>query len=193
MATDNSPSFDLVDRALRQLGASEGAPEAHGSLCGLACVLGSRACSVWVAGLSAPDSVSSTPMAPAGLLLDDLATMTCAALLDGDMTFSPLLPPDDRPLSFRAEGLADWCAGFMHGLGAATGAGVAREALNGEVTREIMADLGEITRVTLGDEDSDLEAEAAYTELVEFVRVSVQLIFDELYDVRQGLASAGVH
>jgi uncharacterized protein YgfB (UPF0149 family) len=146
-----------------------------------------------VAGLSAVESVSGTPGAPAGVVLDDLAAVTCAALLDGDMSFSPLLPPDDRSLSFRAEGLADWCAGFMHGLGAATGAAAARQALGGDVTREIMEDFGEITRITLDDEESDLEAEAAYTELVEFVRVSVQLVFDELYDVRQGLASAAVH
>ena len=39
------------------------------------------------------------------------------------MAFSLLLPPDDRPLAFRAEGLADWCAGFMHGLGEAAGDG----------------------------------------------------------------------
>ena len=55
-----------------------------------------------------------------------------------------------------------------------------------------MEDFAEIARVTLGDDETDLEAEAAYTELVEFVRVSVQLVFDELYDVRQDLAAASV-
>ena len=53
-----------------------------------------------------------------------------------------------------------------------------------------MEDFGEIARVTLGDDETDLEAEAAYTELVEFVRVSVQLVFEEFYDVRRGVTAA---
>jgi uncharacterized protein YgfB (UPF0149 family) len=109
------------------------------------------------------------------------------------MAFYPLLPPDDRPLSLRADGLADWCSGFMHGLGEAAASGAGRDVLGGEVMREIMEDFAEIARVTLGDDETDLEAEAAYTELVEFVRVSVQLVFEELRDVRQGAAAASVH
>jgi len=193
MATDNSPSFDLVDRALRQLGAAEGAPAAHGSLCGITCVLGRHAGSFWMASLiDGDDSPGATRTEPA-TILGDLAAVTCAALSDGDMGFSPLLLLDDRPLSFRAEGLADWCAGFMHGLGEAAGSQAASAALSGDITREIIRDLGEIARVGLGDDETDLEVEAAYTELVEFVRVSVQLVFDELYDIRQDSAAAGVH
>jgi len=192
MAIDNSPGFDLVDRALRRLGAAEGAPEAHGTLCGLICMLASRAQPMWVAGMASADSASGIPAESAGAL-NQIATVTCAALSEGDMAFALLLPPDDRPLSVRTEALADWCAGFMHGLAEAAAARAAGEALNGELTREIMSDLAEIARVTPGEDETDLEAEAAYTELVEFVRVSVQLVFDELYDVRQELAAAGVH
>jgi uncharacterized protein YgfB (UPF0149 family) len=192
MASAPLPSFDLVDRALRELGATEGAPQAHGSLCGIACVLGYRARSVWIAGLTVAGDSSAVRAEPAGIL-GDLAAVTCTALSEGDMGFSPLLPPDDLPLSCRAEGLAEWCAGFMHGLGEAVGTQDAGEALSGDVTREIMEDLGRIARVTVDDDETDLEAEAAYTELVEFVRVSVQLVFDELYDVRQDLTALGVH
>jgi uncharacterized protein YgfB (UPF0149 family) len=192
MASSPSPSFDLVDRALRELGAAEGTSQAHGSLCGITCVLGDRARSVWIAGLTVAGDFPAACAEPAGIL-GDLAAMTCTALSDGDMGFSPLLPPDDQPLSSRAEGLAEWCAGFMHGLGEAVASQDAGEALRGDVTREIMDDLGQIARVTVDDDETGLEAEAAYTELVEFVRVSVQLVFDELYGVRQDLTALGVH
>jgi uncharacterized protein YgfB (UPF0149 family) len=56
-----------------------------------------------------------------------------------------------------------------------------------------MQDFAEIARVTLGEDETELEAEAAYAELVEFVRVSVQLLFEELHDVRHGVAAGGVH
>jgi uncharacterized protein YgfB (UPF0149 family) len=192
MASADSPSFELVDGALRELGAVAGAPEAHGALCGIACVLGGQARSVWIAGLSmAAGSAAANRTGQAGIL-GDLATATCAALSEGDLGFSPLLPPDDRPLSCRTECLAEWCAGFMHGLGEAIVSKTASGAVGGEVTREVLADLGQIARATVADDETDLEAEAAYTELVEFVRVSVQLVFDELHGVRKGLA-AGVH
>lgn len=186
MAIGNLPSFDLVESVLRQLGAAEGPTEAHGSLCGFTCILGQRAGASWVA------SLSIEPPLPADVL-HDLATATSAALADGGMTFMPLLPADEAPLTLRASALAEWCAGFMHGLGEAAGSGPARDVIERAVTREIMDDFAEIARVTLGDDETDLEAEAAYVELVEFVRVSVQLVFEELHEVRRSVATARVH
>jgi uncharacterized protein YgfB (UPF0149 family) len=125
-------------------------------------------------------------------VLDELAATTCAALAQGDMSFSPLLPADDEPLADRSDGLAEWCAGFMHGLGEAAG-GASPGALQGEIVREVMADFSEIARAATGDEETVAEAEAAYAELVEFVRVSVQLVFEELHLVRDTLGSSGLH
>jgi len=193
MNSCNPPNFDMVDGVLRRIGAAGGAPEAHGSLCGLACFLGAQAGRVWVAGLASPGARLPPAAGGDAGVLGDLALVTVDALSQGDMSFSPLLPPDDRPLSLRTAGLADWCAGFMHGLGEAAGHRSAQEALGGDITQEVMADFGEIARVTLDDEETDLEAETAYTELVEFVRVSVQLVFEELHTVRENLSSASVH
>lgn len=194
MSSCNPPGFDVVDGVLRRIGAAGGVPEAHGTFCGLVCFLGRQAGAVWVAGLEAAGQQTVQPeQGVESGILGDLATTTLAALSEGDMSFSPLLPPDDRPLSLRATGLAEWCAGFMHGLGEAAGHRAAHDALGGDVTQEIMADFSEIARVTLGGEETELEAETAYTELVEFVRVSVQLIFEELHAVRENLSSARVH
>ncbi|MCC7257502.1 MAG: UPF0149 family protein [Gammaproteobacteria bacterium] len=187
------PSFELVDHALRQLGAGDGATEAHGSFCGLVCILGERAGTVWVAGLLASAPAGSGPESADARLLGELAVATRAALDAGDMSFLPLLPPDDQPLAIRAEALAGWCAGFMHGLGEAAGGQAAHEVLGADTPREIMTDFAEITRLRLGADESDAQAEAAYTELVEFVRVSAQLLFDELYELRRALAAGRVH
>ena len=37
------------------------------------------------------------------------------------------------------------------------------------------------------------EGEAAYVELVEYVRVGAQLVFEELHSLRSGPADAGRH
>jgi hypothetical protein len=187
MASGRAPDIAFIDQALQRLGAVASAPEAHGSLCGLACLLGVRALPAWAGVLfdGAPDqdAIGGEP----GAALDELASLTCAALAQGDMSFSPLLPADEEPLASRADGLAEWCAGFMHGLGEAA-AGAPPGALRGEITREVMADFSEISRAGVGVSDEGIEGEAAYVELVEFVRVSVQLVFEELHAVRDTLS-----
>ena len=45
---------------------------------------------------------------------------------------------------------------------------------------EVVRDFDEITRVDVDGGDSEEQNESAYAELVEFVRVGVQLVFDEL-------------
>jgi uncharacterized protein YgfB (UPF0149 family) len=179
------PNFDRIDGTLRRIGAADGAAEAHGCLCGLACLLGTAAAAAWVATTARGSDPGDARV------LGTLAASTCTALAEGDMSFMPLLPPDDRPLADRATGLAQWCAGFMHGLGEAAGQHGAGQALAGEMTGEVIADFSEIARVALDDDESELEAETAYAELVEFVRVSVQLVFEEQQAVRA--RAAGMH
>ena len=55
--------------------------------------------------------------------------------------------------------------------------------LPGEVG-EIVRDLTEITRVGVDDGQTTETNESAYAELVEFVRVGVQLVFEELGPLR---------
>jgi uncharacterized protein YgfB (UPF0149 family) len=50
-----------------------------------------------------------------------------------------------------------------------------------------------MAQVSVGDEEVDAEGEAAYAELVEYIRVSVQLVYEELSDVRQRVQSADLH
>ena len=49
---------------------------------------------------------------------------------------------------------------------------------------EIVRDLTEITHVAVDSEQTEESNESAYAELVEFVRVGVQLVFDELGPLR---------
>ena len=52
-------------------------------------------------------------------------------------------------------------------------------------TAEIVRDFGEMAQVAIcGRRESRRDGEAAYAELVEYVRVSVQLVFEELAAVR---------
>ncbi|MBV8975363.1 MAG: UPF0149 family protein, partial [Sinobacteraceae bacterium] len=80
-----------------------------------------------------------------------------------------------------------WCQGFLYGLGA--GAITDATVLPGDVG-EIVRDLTEISRAGVDASQEAESNEAAYTELVEFVRVGVQLLFEELAALRYPPAPA---
>jgi len=73
-------------------------------------------------------------------------------------------------------------AGFLYGLG--TGQISDLDALNGDVG-EIVRDFTEISRATGDDADEDESNEQAYAELVEFIRVAAQVVFEELLPLRE--------
>jgi uncharacterized protein YgfB (UPF0149 family) len=181
------PSFDAVAEALRAAGAAADVAEAHGSLCGLACVLGDAAAGAWFAETLGLDPAVAAPV------LADLARGTAAALAADDLHFAPLLPADGLPLVVRARGLADWCHGFTLGLAAGAGRAGDPAVLAGPVVREILGDLGALAGASAGDDGAAEEGEQAYAELVEFVRVSVQLVFAELAPARPPAPPAVLH
>ena len=88
-----------------------------------------------------------------------------------------MLPDDDAPVEARVAALAEWCQGFLYGVGAA---GTLANAALADDVEEFLTDLAELTRVDAsGEADAEAEEEA-YAELVEYVRVGVQLVYDEL-------------
>ena len=168
---------------LSQAGALGGAAELHGQLCGLACLLGAGAAAPWVAEALQDCRGDARARDSAARALDTIAARTLGALDSGDMSLALLLPDDETPVDLRAGELGAWCQGFMHGL--SRGAAVP-DSLGTGVTGEIIRDFSEISRATLGADETLAEAEEAYAELVEFVRVSAQLVFEELHGQRDG-------
>jgi uncharacterized protein YgfB (UPF0149 family) len=189
----DSQSFDAIDTALRRVEAPTDASEAHGSLCGLVCGLGAGGPSVWLADTLSDAQANETVTGQTGELLTALAASACSALEGAEMSFQPLLPDDAEPLVERVDGLAQWCLGFNHGLFVAARIGDAEAELNSGNTAEIVRDFSEMAQVAVGDDQPDADGEAAYVELVEYVRVSVQLVYEELTVVRQRVLSAGRH
>lgn len=95
-----------------------------------------------------------------------------------DFSFDLLLPEDTSELEHRLDALGCWCRGYLSGLGIV---GIGDSALNNAIVKELVQDLSQIAHVSLELTQSD-EDEANYIELVEFVRVSVQNIEQELRD-----------
>jgi uncharacterized protein YgfB (UPF0149 family) len=161
----------MLARALESAGSPIGAAEFHGGLCGVLCAGGPEAVSAWL-GQSTAELRE---------ICAELESASWTALAEGEMAFTPLLPNDDTALPERVRALASWCAGFVSGLGSG-GASFEGALGEGDGVTEVVGDLVEIGKASLDIEAADDEegAEAAYAEVAEFVRVGVQIVFEEL-------------
>jgi uncharacterized protein YgfB (UPF0149 family) len=162
--------------ALERAGVSGEPSEYHGTLCGLCCGSPEAGVKSWLArALDAADADEHGP-ADSREWLAEAAKELRAELASDEFEFAPALPDDDRPLGERVTALARWCEGFLYGLALAD-AGAMR-SLGGDA-REALDDFAQIARATSDGAGSETD-ENAYAELVEFVRVGVQLVFEEL-------------
>jgi uncharacterized protein YgfB (UPF0149 family) len=180
-----SITYGELDQSLQAVGSGVEAAEAHGCLCGALCVEGTFPAAEWAAEVL-PDGADEAVARPILELLSGLRDETLALLTGDDMDFQPLLPVDTEPLDARVRALAAWCSGFLYGLGRLG----ALDSLPGNLD-EILRDFSEISRASLSPEDSGDDAESDYMELVEFVRASVQLSFEELAALRARSVPAG--
>jgi hypothetical protein len=190
-STHEPASFETLELILQGAGALAQAAEAHGSFCGSVCLLGPQAASAWIAEILADSDQSDLLAHGSTDALWQVAGATYERLEEGDMSFVMLLPSDDEELAQRTAELAKWCQGFMHGLSVA-GANdpVAIALMDSGIMQEVLHDFSEITGATVTSGEHDIEDEAAYMELVEYVRASVQLLFEETVALRSGQSLA---
>lgn len=171
-------TFPEITRVLQDLQSSVPAAESHGCLCGALCTTAHYSVERWLEELVAQFGDADDSRQPLSLLFAD----TVRALRGDEMEFELLLPDDDRALEERAVALSQWCQGFLYGFG--SGDPVDPQQLPPDVD-EVLRDLTHIGRATVESRDGSDEEEQAYAQIVEYVRVGVQLVHDELMDVRE--------
>jgi yecA family protein len=122
-------------------------------------------------------------------ILQSLYVMTSKQLSDFIFEFMMLTPDDDTELTVRAEALTVWSQGYLTGLQLAGVPITNREP--SEIT-EAIDDMIEIAKMNYDQVEATEEDEAAYAELVEYVRVAVILIYQELRSNQIPESSAGI-
>lgn len=171
-----------LDQWLTERGAELGAAQLHGSLCAVLSVRGPELGLDWLNLVFDADLQADLGAAERDLL-DQFSADSLSALEAGELGFVPVLPDEDLGLERRLIALRDWCDGYVGGLGLAGLDDPAAAALS-DTAREGLEDLARIARTELTLDD-DAEADAnAWEEVLEYVRVSVVLLFEELQGLR---------
>lgn len=185
--------YDRLRDLLAAAGAVVALAELHGGVCGALCAGGPGAARRWLLDSLDDAEAGASPAAVADDL-DELIGTSSKMLEEGELTFEPLLPSDDAPLAEQVEALAMWCQGFLSGVGS-TAPAAASGSVEGDALGEILRDFAEISRAGLSDDEEagQDQADFALAEIQEYVRVSVQIAFEELTPVRAAAAAREVH
>ena len=184
MSASSLPDFD---HTLRLSQGSLDAPdlaECHGLLCGMVCRESSRTPRDFLDQLSAMELVVR-PGQALNAALADAWRSTVEQLADEDMGFTLWLPDDEEPLEDRTVALAQWCSGFLAGLGSAgpleSLSDAARDApcYPEEIGRSELAPLEE-------EGPSSNDEEVASTEIVEYVRIVALMMREDFRGPKSG-------
>ena len=173
-----------VEAALRAAGSSWSAAQAHGLLCSRLAVLGGEGGADWLGQLfqdpAAADSVHTDDMA----ILHQVCSETHRQFADRQSEFDPLLPDESESISTIAAAMAEWCEGFLHGLVSDVKGEALKDKLAAEPLSDIIRDMLEMTRAAADDDDGEEGDDEALTELIEYLRVAAQLVYEELAELR---------
>ena len=98
----------------------------------------------------------------------------------GGFNFELFLPSDSEPIEYRALGLASWCQGFIDGYGMSiVELSIEIDSLGDGEASEIIEDFAQISTLDSNSISDEQDEEIAFMELIEYVRVSVQLLYED--------------
>ncbi|MDO6694991.1 UPF0149 family protein [Aliiglaciecola sp. 3_MG-2023] len=167
--------YEELSTLLEQHNILTDASEVHGIFCGMLAGGMALESQDWSAALN--DSINQGDSLPneVQVQLTALYNDTCQQLLETDFTLTLCMPDDSAPINERGKALINWIQGFMLGFGFHQ---ADLTACSADV-KEALEDFYEISRM---DETmpEDEEAEKALFEVIEYVRVSCMLCFNEL-------------
>lgn len=151
--------------------------EVHGVLAGLVCLGHKPEGKSWFDGVMKILEMRVGSVPNHKDLMLGLYDTTCQQL-DGYVgEFQLLLPSDKYSFADRAVALSQWCKGFIYGLGVKNRA---IEGVSSEECREALRSIAEISNLDFSKIEVSEADKTAYLGVVEYVRMSVITIYEEL-------------
>ena len=174
-------NFEYIDQIRQKAGISIDVSKYHGKICACLCFDTLEAETLLAETFNADISSLSSETTKLKNILLDLIAETLEKLNDAEMTFYPLLFPDSKSLADRTLSLSSWCGGFIDGVGLAVAQkNISMNPAEQDIISEIIEDFSQISKLTSASVMNEGGEELAYIEVVEYVRVRVQLIYEEL-------------
>ena len=190
---DQPIDHSVLDNILKSCGSIWNAGQVHGLLCSRLAVTGAEGATRWFAQVLEETDPQNELRSECEAVLDALCSDTWRQLVERQSEFTLLLPGDEDSAVQRTEAMAQWCEGFLHGLVSEQHSEDLKKRLSAEPLADIIKDILQITRAIAGEEQGNEDDESAFAELVEYLRVAVQLTYEELADFRDPAENDATH
>ena len=174
-------NYEYIDQIRQKANISIDLSKYHGKISACLCFENLTAETLLSKEINAEKSSLSSETMKLKTVLLSLISKTLEQLNDSEMSFYPLLLSDSESLIDRTLSLSSWCQGFIDGLDSAVSQkNISIDLVNKDIIREIIEDFSQISKLTCASVMNQDEEELDYMEVVEYVRVGVQLIFEEM-------------
>ncbi len=174
--------YDYLTECIENAGLTLMSSECHGNACGVLCSQIGVAPNVWFDLLIKTEDISVDHIELLADLLKALFETTEQLLNNIDFEFELFIPDDDSSMNERLEALGEWCSGFLLGLSVG---GITDIKSMPEEISNFLNDCLEIARVGNAELNNSEDDETAYFELVEYVRMGVMTLFEEIYQLKR--------
>ncbi|OUU79637.1 MAG: hypothetical protein CBC38_03950 [Gammaproteobacteria bacterium TMED78] len=175
---DTKINFKSIKDALNLYEISVSPSELHGFLCGIM-TSGAR--------LSSDKSLIASFLGSKKIGKKDpeemfifLEKKLLAIFYSDEMSFEPIISPEEVSFMIRTDDLSLWCSSYLYGLGIGGIELNSAENILNSNTEEIVNDLVEISKACIGENEKldNREVGFSFQEVFEYVRVSVQVLFE---------------
>ncbi|OQW95641.1 MAG: hypothetical protein BWK79_01760 [Beggiatoa sp. IS2] len=174
--------YQPLNQSLQNAHALMKISEVHGLLCGLLCTSQNISEKQWLDHLFDENDGENLLIQNCQKQLFLLKEYTASQLSSDEYPFNLLLPEDDSSLIERTQALAEWCQGFLLGLGLTL---INQLKLTAEL-EEFIKDMISISHLAPPEQESE-EDETAYAELIEYIRVGILMLYQELMTMESSL------
>ncbi len=172
------PHYQKVNNLFSLSDHLPSAAEAHGLICGFICAGNRLDGKSWLDPiLGAAQGVAKELIENCKLILLELYEISSIKLQSFEFDFELLLPEDEESLQYRAEALSHWCQGFIIALNRA---GVTEVEMRTQDAKDALTHILEISKLNYETIDISEKDEQAYTEVMEYVRMAVLMVYAEI-------------
>ncbi len=171
-----TPKYEQIKDILAKMDSPYSPEDSHGMLCAMLIVNNSLRCNRWLDEICTLTQFNQPSAIEERSLLEALFSHTRQELNDALLDFSLLIPEGTDNLSGRVVALKKWCEGFLFGLALAGIKDISK--LPGD-SFEVLQDIVAISQASEDDEEDEMN-EVAYNDILEYVRVGILLINEEL-------------
>ena len=176
---------EQLSQLLQRAGVPMSAAEVHGIASGLLCGMSDDIQGDWQQALYSELDLDDVLVQECRAATDALLRASAEQLHDTDAYTFDLCLPDEDDLPAYAQGLADWCQGFLYGVGVA--APKVEPSLSDE-GREALRDMAEISKLDVSAVQGGEEETAALLQVEEYLKIAALTVRQDRLSAKPGKA-----